>query len=734
MPDTRKNQVVDCKAFESYLATGWQPIPLHPCHSNTVHRGRLSSNGKRPIDKDWTHKSYDAAAVIARCGAENRNMGIRPGKGQMIIDVDPRHGGNESWVKFCSKFRLKPDTYPRVRTGAEGSHFYVTYPADVDIVSTLKQYPGLEFRSVGHQCVAAGSIHPETGKLYRWDFKHPPLSEAPELPASLIEALRRENRDRRHAMECAPYSAEQIKRRLSVLDPIEFRSYGDWIKVGMAVKHAGGEDAYDVWRDWNARDPSYADAEEENRQHWASFTDRADGITYRTLDHLVREAGHPHLFAQEDFENEPIDSNIPKPARTDGFKVSSKAPRKGEIIANDQDNIRMALRRLGARVRYDEFSGRNIIDGLPAFGPHLDDAAMDRLWLKVDEEFGFRPPFDFFETVVKDAARRQPFHPAKDYFAQAQRKWDGKPRLDRWLIDYAGAEDMPYVRAVSALPLIAAVRRTRHPGSKYDEMLVLESSQGQEKSSALEILALRPEWFSDSMPLSADNKQVIESLSGKLIVECADLHGLGRASIDHVKALLSRTVDRARMAYGRTPIERPRQSIFIGTANNQNYLRDTTGNRRFWPVAVKAFDLNHLRQHVEQLWGEAAAREMAGESIRLDPALWGAAGAEQRKRTETATDPYTEVLQGSLANRFGKIAAEDVWKILGLSSAGMRTQAQMERVGAAMRYLNFERRGVKIDGRKRPGYVKGSQPFRRINVSRDSDGEVSVYYDVTEFG
>jgi predicted P-loop ATPase len=263
-------------------------------------------------------------------------------------------------------------------------------------------------------------------------------------------------------------------------------------------------------------------------------------------------------------------------------------------------------------------------------------------------------------------------------------------------------------------------------------MLVLESGQGKDKSSALEVMAVIKEWFSDSMPLSADNKQVIESLTGKLIVECADLHGLKNSSVDHVKALLSRSVDRARMAYGRLPIERPRQNVFIGTANNRDYLRDKTGNRRFWPVAVKTFDLDGLRRDRDQLWGEAAAREMAGQSIRLDRSLWEAAGAEQRKRTDTVSDPYTEALRNVLAEMEGKLAAEDVWKILGLTVAGQRSQVHNERLGAAMRYLGWQRRSIKVDGKKRSGYVKGPQPFRRIAVARHVDGEVVAAFEGEE--
>ena len=143
-----------------------------------------------------------------------------------------------------------------------------------------------------------------------------------------------------------------------------------------------------------------------------------------------------------------------------------------------------------------------------------------------------------------------------------------KPRVDQWLVTYAGAEDSNYTRAVGALVLIAAVRRVRQPGCKFDEMLVLEQpQQGTDKSSALAVLAVNEDWFTDDLPLNVEAKRVIETLRGRWIVEAAELSGMRKADVEHLKAMLSRRVDRARMAYGRLPIEAPRQCIIVGTTN-----------------------------------------------------------------------------------------------------------------------------------------------------------------------
>ena len=384
--------------------------------------------------------------------------------------------------------------------------------------------------------------------------------------------------------------------------------------------------------------------------------------------------------------------------------------KEGKPFATSQRNIRLAMRKLGVVVRHDLFAGRDRIDGLEGFGPPLDDAAANRLWLLTDERFKFRPSRDLFLTVLSDAARQNAFHPVAEYLAGL--RWDGAPRIGRWLATYGGADDTTYSRAVGELILVAAVRRVRQPGVKFDEMLVLESPQGTNKSTALKALAVRDDWFTDDLPLNAEAKRVIEALSGKWIVEAGELKGMRQGGANHLKGLLSRTHDKARMAYDRLEREVPRQCVIVGTTNDSRYLRDTTGNRRFWPVAVTGFDLDALRRDRDQLWAEAAAREAEGAPIRLDPALWGDAAAEQDARR--VEDPFYESLHSALGEEMaGKLKADDAWRIVG-RVAGMRTQDDMERLGDAMRRLGFDRKQRRFGGNPEWCYVRGDGEMRIV--------------------
>ena len=392
---------------------------------------------------------------------------------------------------------------------------------------------------------------------------------------------------------------------------------------------------------------------------------------------------------------------------------------KGRIISKHQQNIRVALAKLGVLLSLDSFANTYLVEGLPGFGPKLDDGAVRRLWFLLQERFGFQPQKDFFWEAVLDLAARNATHPVNDYLARL--KWDGHRRLDTWLSQYGGAVDTPFVRAVGAITLIAAVRRVRDPGTKFDEMLVLEGDQGAGKSSALAILAVKPDWFSDACPFNAEGREVIEALSGRWLVEAGELAGFRKAASERVKSFLSRTADHGRAAYGRITQSVRRQSVIIGTTNSTAYLNDGTGNRRFWPVRVERFDLEALTRDRDQLWAEAAAREEAGESTRLAAELWADAAAEQDNRR--VEDPVVAALETALGNSTGRIRANDIWELLDVPMA--QRQSMASTVGKAMQELGWQRRKSRFGGpRPEWAYERGNEVERRTRLTLSPTGKV----------
>jgi predicted P-loop ATPase len=375
-----------------------------------------------------------------------------------------------------------------------------------------------------------------------------------------------------------------------------------------------------------------------------------------------------------------------------------------------EQRFRARMAQLGVRLEYDEFRDRISIRGLPGYGPHLDDAALARLRIVLAPTSKRLPPKDMLQDLCTNEAHHARRHPIREYLAARQQEWDGAPRVDTWLVDYLGAPDTPYVRAVSRIFLVAAVRRVRRPGVKFDELLVLEGDQGRGKSTVLKRLAVDEDWFTDDLPLNADGKRMIEQTRGKWIIECGELRGMRRHDIEALKATLSRSHDRARLAWGRIAADVPRQWVGAGTTNSRQYLRDQTGNRRFWGVPTGDIDLARFsRAVVDQLWGEAAREEARGDpqAIRLDPALYDAAAAMQAERT--AEDPVHELLAQALDGQADvRIPAEDVWCIVGYGDGRARTQELNVRLGETMQRLGYSRERGRRDGKLTYWYRSGA--------------------------
>lgn len=379
----------------------------------------------------------------------------------------------------------------------------------------------------------------------------------------------------------------------------------------------------------------------------------------------------------------------------------------GQLRRNSQKNVRIALAEAEIFVTHDDFQDRIVIDGLEGHGPFLNGKAQTVARLKLEREYGVQSSSEHFLDVLTDVALENRFHPVRDYLNGLQ--WDGVPRIGKLLPNYAGAEATALVCAVGQLWMIAAVRRIRHPGTKFDTMLVLEGGQGTGKSTFFTILAVKPDWFGDQVPISEDPKRLIEAIRGKWILEWAELAGIGKKETETVKAVLSRTKDEVRMVYEKLLESFPRECVFGASTNSDNYLRDTTGNRRFWPVKTSIFDLEALSRDRDQLWAEAAHLEAQGASISLDRSLYEEAAREQGQRV--MDDPFFDALNGFLDNLEGHVTAFDVWRILG-KLGGHRSQADNKRMGDAMKELGFEKKKWRVDGIPQNVYWRGNINLR----------------------
>lgn len=310
--------------------------------------------------------------------------------------------------------------------------------------------------------------------------------------------------------------------------------------------------------------------------------------------------------------------------------------------------------------------------------------------------------------------------------------WDTVPRLDQFFIKYAGIEIegdsdeertrfRVYVESVTRCFFISIVARVMKPGCKADHTLVLEGRQGARKSSLLRVLSLDEEWFSDSMPHDLADKDARQHLPGKLVVELAEIAQLKKSELETVKAFLTCQHDQYRPSFGRFEVDWPRQNVFVGTTNADEYLVDTTGNRRFWPLRTTTIYVADAATVIEQVYAEAYAAFEAGENWWLDP------DAEETAREEQAARVQDDPWYGDVARIVDELLAERmpdatgcIWitarnvldKLLGVALE-KRVPREEKRIAAILGQLGGRKARRRLDNNKLGGRMERGFRFDR---------------------
>lgn len=366
----------------------------------------------------------------------------------------------------------------------------------------------------------------------------------------------------------------------------------------------------------------------------------------------------------KDVEIEP-EAAAPELSGTEGSAVSGekKDDWRGRLKMDKKCNIYSTVenmvtilendRRLKGRFVFDEFAQRRlVVKNLPwrkvtAQTGYVTDMDENKLYHYLEKVYGIQAVK--LEQALGCIYQDNRIHPIRAYLSGLE--WDGKRRVDRLLIDYMGAADTEYVRAVTRKTLVAAVARIFVPGIKFDNVLTLIGAEGRYKSTLFNKLG--GPWFNDNFNFSmVHGKEGCEQIQGKWIVEIGEMMGYKKAEQETVKNFLSRREDSYRPAYGRNTVTLLRQCIFVGTTNDPDFLRNNDGNRRFWPVAIDEIEclrdvVNDLSaDEVGQLWAEAREMYLSGEDVHLPPALEAEARTMQKEHTEE--HPWTGVIRNFL--------------------------------------------------------------------------------------
>lgn len=346
-----------------------------------------------------------------------------------------------------------------------------------------------------------------------------------------------------------------------------------------------------------------------------------------------------HEQALKDFEGIASEAPEDDPDWAERLQRNQNNTVKGTI-----DNIRIILDGdplLKGRFALNQFAGRGeVLAALP-----WNVSGKRRLWSDTDnnglywylERYWGITSRGNIDSALDIHASAHAFNEVQDYINGLQ--WDGTPRLDTLFIDFLGAADTQYNRAVCRKSFTAAIARAMAPGCKFDNMLILAGPQGIGKSTLLDKMSLG--WFNDSIR-TFEGKEASELLQGVWLIEVAELDAFRKTDIARIKQFLSLRADRYRAAYGRHVRETPRCCVFFGTCNEVEFLQDTTGNRRFWPVDVG--EIPHSKtvwndltdDYIRQVWAEAKTRWQTGESLYLSGTVEAEAKVKQEEHREAS--------------------------------------------------------------------------------------------------
>jgi hypothetical protein len=652
-------------AAEMYAELGFNVLPLHGVVDGRCTCGLASceprSAGKHPVRSQWQrHASSDLDVVREIFRSHRWNIGIMLGDRYCVVDVD----GDEGFLSL-SKLGDLPSTLTSKSGSGVGEHRIFAYAPhhSPSLVSNRRIAPGLDIKTRAGQIVVAPSLH-RSGRQYEWVTR--------VMPATLPDHLYERITSRPSAAPVVPLhpptrTGDLYKRAQSYvakMPPAISGSGGHvatfnvarvlvgWVQKGLAVG-----DGWALFSDYNQTcQPPWS--ERELKHKWDDAMQRATAIPSfddRDPAHASSyHADYPTPGDDHDIDY-PTDDDPPAPPPPPAKREPTwqerllwETSKTGvtKVVKHPENAI--VITRFhpawAGKLRLDTFAQAITVTDPPwhdsdrpagltqGASAVWTDADTVRLSAWIRRELGADLSPDVCDRAVQVAAEAAPYHPVRSYLESLQ--WDGKLRLADAPRVYLGAEDVPLSRLALRWWMIAAVARAYEPGCKADNVLILEGSQGLRKSSALRALA-SPSWFTDT-PIDLHNKDAYLAIQGRWIVELAELESLRGADSSRAKAFFSSPSDTFRPPYGRRMVTVERCCVFAGTCNDATYLRDSTGNRRYWPIACSAIDVDAIARDRDQLWAEAREAYLSG-------AKWWPYTSDEIAAAESSQDQRSEV-------------------------------------------------------------------------------------------
>lgn len=706
-----------------YASHGFRVLPVYGVHPDGACQcsegAGCKSPGKHPVGKEWQKRATSDVDAVrdARRGFEHANVGLAMGPCELgylvCIDIDDA----EPWDELCAARDLHfPDTLT-ARTGraSGGTHLFFKL-ADHHDPKRLKGRPfhkGCDVKVAGGQVLAAPSMH-RSGAQYAWVNVAPIATLSDELYEVIATPPRRE--------ATPPSSETQRSSGAIVYTPKPGSGNADEMYVQKALDNACTDIARCPEGNRNATLNKLASVVFQ----YAAFLGWSESRAMGPLESAALVAGLDRAEVRATLASAwryAVGSPRAVPAMPDRgvvfagdagseeSRISLATKKNGKIetcLANAVDILVHDARWSGC-LKYNAFAHEVTVSDPPwAVEAGRLDSTGDRVWSDLDDErlqswlfraYGVEFSSASVRSAVRIVANRSAVHPVTDYLSGLT--WDGVPRCAGLFASYMNATNSPdYLRAISVRWMVSAVARVFEPGCKVDFTPILEGAQDLQKSTAIRALASGP-WFRDSA-VAIGHKDGYDILRGCWILEFGELDSVSRYEVTKVKAFLTSCVDSYRPPYLRRTIDVPRQTVFVGSTNEKDYLKDPTGNRRFWPVACGAtVDVARLLADRDQLWAEAVALYRSGQAWWVDsPELKALCAAEQAEREPT--DEWVPMVQEWLSGS-GRLAPVTVrGALMGALLFEKRgfSRADENRMGTVLRTLGYTRAPRGADDRR----------------------------------
>lgn len=688
----------------------------------------------------------------------------------------------------------------------------------------------IEFLGTGRQIVLPPSIHPDTLKPYRWerpldlDAADLGLPCAPEISADHIAKLTEAITEpyEFEAIEPLTFRPGQLEAELRDISDGRIDDYHDWIALGQALHHqfGGARRGYDLWLEHSRRSEKFSEREMPGK--WRGFgRSRRAPVTMKTVRQWVLDVRRERMLSQFDEveaseggsattvsdddllgDEESADDEIASAGsetrlQTDAWKsrlhiregggyqkslhnlalIVENDPRCKDILSlnllSDEIVVRqtpkpwLPARRQSAKpvvqLHPALWELRDQVNGEPWRDRHDRDLRRILEAPTGQGGYGFSSISDRDMIAAVDlTASKFEFHPIRDYLNRLA--WDGQPRCEALFTDYLGSPDDAYHRSVARLAMVAGVARVFEPGMKFDQVIILEGGQGIRKSTFISILGRQ--WAAELNGDFSNEKQMLELLRGKWIIEIPELAGFKGTDVRHLKAFISRREDRARLVYDRRTTSMKRQCVLWASTNETQYLVDDTGGRRWWPVKcfTESIDTDRLAREIDQIWAEAKHiyDQMRVRQPTGDLPLYLADAEAAAIASELQDSRRVESVEASTAGRIeawlnlpvssGGFDAEDgklrvvtcqaqIWQeCLGNDASTMKDKRQARVIGKAMSMIEGWESGKLHTfphpiGRQRAYWRKGYSALSMVTgqgadagVSADSGGHLRLVH------